>query len=127
LRKFGRNDAPIIFLAISFPQTVDDPYFIVDHHIRRPIERIDGVANIDVYGADEKIIQILVDQDRVKAYGVNLFQLINDLRNDNFSLSSGWVYEGDKKFMIRSVGRFRSIEEIKQVPINQKGLTLGDH
>jgi len=126
LRKFGRNDAPIIFLAISFPQTVDDPYFIVDHHIRRPIERIDGVANIDVYGADEKIIQILVDQDRVKAYGVNLFQLINDLRNDNFSLSSGWVYEGDKKFMIRSVGRFRSIEEIKQVPINQKGLTLGD-
>ena len=126
LRKFGRNDAPIIFLAISFPQTVDDPYFIVDHHIRRPIERIDGVANIDVYGADEKVIQILVDQDRVKAYGVNLFQLINDLRNDNFSLSSGWVYEGDKKFMIRSVGRFRSIEEIKQVPINQKGLTLGD-
>ncbi len=126
LRKFGRNDAPIIFLAVSFPKNVDDPYFIVDHHIRRPIERIDGVASIDVYGADEKVIQILVDQDRVKAYGVNLFQLINDLRNDNFSLSSGWIYEGDKKFMIRSVGRFRTIEELRQVPINQKGLTLGD-
>ncbi len=126
LRKFGRNDAPIIYLTVSFPSTVDDPYFIVDHHIRRPIERIDGVASIDVYGADEKIIQILVDQDRVKAYGVNLFQLIGDLRNDNFSLSSGWIYEGDKKFMIRSVGRFRTLEELRQVPINQKGLTLGD-
>ncbi len=126
LRKFGRNDAPIIFLSISLPESVDDPYYVVDHFVRRPIERIDGVASIDIYGAEEKVIEILIDQDRVRAYGVNLFDLINYLRSENFAMSAGWIYEGDKKFIVRSIGRFRTLEDIKNLPINQKGLRVKD-
>ena len=62
LRKFGRDDEPVIMLSISIPETIDDPYFLVEHYIKRPIERIDGVANIEVWGAFEKVIQILVNQ-----------------------------------------------------------------
>ncbi len=126
LRKFGRNDPPVIFLSISLPEDVEDPYYVVDHFIKRPIERIDGVANIDIWGAYEKVVQILIDQNRVKAYGVNLFDLISKLRQDNFSVSSGWVSEGEKKFLVRSVGRFENLEQIRNLPINQRGLKIGD-
>ena len=102
LRKFGRNDEPVIFLSISLPEEIEDPYFIVEQHIQRPVERLDGVASIEIYGAFEKVIQILVDQDKVDAYGINLYETINKLRNDNFSISSGYVEEGEKKFLIRS-------------------------
>ena len=104
LRKFGRNDEPIIFLSISIPETMEDPYYVVEHYIKRPIERIDGVANIEIWGAFEKVIQILVDQDKVDAYGINLFQTISQLRRDNFAISSGWVSEAEKKFTVRSLG-----------------------
>ncbi len=126
LRRFGRNDAPVIFLSVSFTETVEDPYYIVEHYIQRPIERIDGVGNIEIWGAEEKVILIQVDQQKVNAYQINLFEVMNQLRNDNFALSSGWVMEGEKKFLVRSVGRFRSLEEIRKIPLNQKGLTLGD-
>ncbi len=126
LRRFGRNDTPIIFLAISFPEHVDDPYYIAEHYLKRPIERLDGVANIEIWGADEKSIQILIDNDKVKAHNLNIFELISNLRNDNFSLSSGWVYEGEKKFVVRSVARFKTLDDIKRLPINQQGLTIGD-
>ena len=126
LRKFGRNDTPVIFLSISLPESVEDPYFIVDHYVKRPIERIDGVANIEMFGAFEKVLQIQVDQDKVQTYGINMLDLMNRLRNDNFALSSGWVYEGDKKFLVRSVARFKSFEEVKRIPINGYGITLGD-
>ncbi|MEJ2538222.1 MAG: efflux RND transporter permease subunit, partial [Calditrichia bacterium] len=126
LRKFGRNDEPIIFLSISIPETMEDPYYVVEHYIKRPIERIDGVANIEIWGAFEKVIQILVDQDKVDAYGINLFQTISQLRRDNFAISSGWVSEAEKKFTVRSLGRFQNIDEIRKIPINDKGLTLDD-
>ncbi|RMI17265.1 MAG: efflux RND transporter permease subunit [Calditrichaeota bacterium] len=126
LRKFGRNDAPIIFLSVNFPPEVDDPYHYVEQYIKRPIERLDGVANVEIWGADEKAIQILIDQDRVKAYNINLYQVITDLRRDNFALSSGWVYEGEKKFVIRSVARFQNLDDLRNLPINAYGLRLKD-
>lgn len=126
LRRFGRNDEPIIFLSISFPDGVDDPYYIVEKLIKQPIERIDGVANIETWGADEKSIQILIDQDKVKAHQINVYEVISEMRSDNFAMSSGWVYEGDKKFIVRSLARFKSLQEIAAIPINKFGLTIGD-
>ncbi len=126
LRRFGRNDEPIIFLSISFPEGVDDPYYIVEKLIKQPIERIDGVANIETWGADEKSIQILIDQDKVKAHQINVYEVISEMRSDNFAMSSGWVYEGDKKFIVRSLARFKSLQEIAAIPINKFGLTIGD-
>ena len=126
LRKDNNQDIPVVFLSITLPDHIDDPYYVVDHFVKRPIERIDGVANVQIWGADEKSIQILVNQDKVKAHRVNLFEVITNLQNDNFSQSSGWVYEGGKKFVVRSVARFQSIDAIKNLPINNLGLTVGD-
>ncbi len=126
LRRFGRNDTPIIFMSFTFPPEVEDPYFVVDHYIKRIIERIDGVGNVEIWGADEKSIQILIDQDKVKAFRLNMYEVINELRSDNFAISSGWVYEGERKFMVRSIGRFKTIDDIRNLPIKKFGLKLGD-
>ncbi len=126
LRKFGRDDEPVIMLSIAIPDNVEDPFYLVDHFIKRPIERIDGVANIEIWGAFEKVIQILVDQKKADAYGINLFETISNLRQDNFAISSGWVNEAEKKFLVRSLGRFQTLEDVRKIPLNQKGLTVGD-
>ncbi len=126
LRRFGRNDQPVIFLALTLPEHVEDPYYLVEQFVKRPIERIDGVANIDVWGIYQKSIQILIDQDRVKAYHINLYQVVNRLRKDNFTLSSGWVSEAGKKYLIRSLGKFHNLEEIRNIPLNRKGVRLKD-
>lgn len=126
LRKFGRDDEPVIVLSVSIPETIEDPYYLVDHYIKRPIERIDGVANIEIWGAFEKVIQILVDQNKVDAFGINLYEVIMRLRRDNFAISSGWVNEGEKKFLVRSFGRFQTLDDIRKIPINKTGLKIGD-
>ena len=126
LRRFGRNDEPIIFLSVSFDEPVEDPFYLVNKYIKQPIERIDGVANIETWGADEKSIQILIDQDKVKAHNINVYEVINELRSDNFAMSSGWVSEGEKKFIVRSLARFKSLDDIKKIPINKFGLTVDD-
>ncbi|MGH1366591.1 MAG: efflux RND transporter permease subunit [Calditrichia bacterium] len=126
LRKFGQNDPPIIFLSVAYPDGVKDPFHLVENYLKRPIERIDGVANIEVYGTDEKSIQIKLNQDKIKAHRLNMFDVINEMQQDNFAMSSGWVYEGDKKFIVRSVARFDDLEAVRTLPINNLGLTIGD-
>ena len=124
--RFSDSDDPVFWFGIKLDSTLADPYYLVENKIKRRLERVSGVAKVEAWGTYEKIIQIEIDADRAKAYRINTYQLISDLMRDNFSLSSGHVYEGEKKFYLRSLGQFKTLEDIKNLPISNTGLKLKD-
>ncbi|MCH7819253.1 MAG: efflux RND transporter permease subunit [Candidatus Marinimicrobia bacterium] len=126
VRKFRNDDDPIVWFGLTIPEDMEDPFYTVDHYVLRALEQIDGVANVEMWGASEKIIQILIDQDRVKAHKINVYQLIQDLRQDNFSLSSGYVYDGNRKIYVRSDAKYRNIEDVRNLRISGENLFLKD-
>ncbi len=126
INKFSDQDEPIFFFGISLDPALEDPYFLVEQKIKRRLERITGVAKVETWGTYEKIIQIEIDADRTKAYRVNTYQLVNDLMRDNFAMSSGYVREGGKKFYLRSMAQFKSLEDFQNLPVNDTGLKLKD-
>ncbi|MEJ2052783.1 MAG: efflux RND transporter permease subunit [Calditrichaceae bacterium] len=126
LRKWTDDDDPILWIAMSYEGELDDPYLLVENLMKKPLERIDGVANVEIWGADEKSIQIEVNQDAVKGYKINFYDVIQKLRNDNFAISSGHVRSGGHKIFVRSVGKFRSLDEIRNIPIKGTNIFLKD-
>jgi HAE1 family hydrophobic/amphiphilic exporter-1 len=126
LRKWSDDDDPILWIALSQNEDIEDPYLLVENLIKKPLERLDGVANVEIWGADEKSIQIQIKQDAVKSYKINLFEVIQALRNDNFAISSGHVKSGDQKIFVRSVGKFKTLDDIRQIPIKGTNIFLKD-
>ncbi len=125
VRKFHNEDDPIMWFALVQNEPIKDPYLLVEQYLQKPLERIDGVAKIDIWGAEEKSVLIHVNQDLVKSYKINLYEIVQKLRKDNFSISSGHVNEGDKKIYVRSFGKFKNLTEIQNLPIRDN-LKLGD-
>jgi HAE1 family hydrophobic/amphiphilic exporter-1 len=126
VRKWSDQDDPILWIALVLNQTYDDPFYLVEQHVKKPLERIDGVANVEVWGAEEKEILIMINQDRVRSYKINLYQVIQNLRRDNFAISSGYVKEGGQKIYVRSLGKFKSVEDFANLPIRGTNLHLRD-
>ena len=126
LRKWSEDDDPILWLTLTQTRPHDDPYMLVEQHVKKPLERIDGVAKVEIWGAEEKSILIHINQDRVKSYKVNLYEVIQRLRGDNFAISSGYVKEGGRKIYVRSLGKFQSLDEIRNLPIRGANLRLKD-
>ena len=124
--KWRSDDDPVLWIALMQKEEYTDPYYIVEQHIKKRLERIDGVANVDIWGAEEKEIQILINQDMVRTYKINLYEVIQRLRSDNFAISSGHVKEGTQKIYVRSQGKFHSIDEIQNLPIRGANLKLKD-
>jgi HAE1 family hydrophobic/amphiphilic exporter-1 len=126
LRKFTDDDEPIVFFSVTLNGNVDDPYYMAEKYIKRPLERIDGVAYVEIWGVYEKLIQIEIDHDKINAMNVDLYPVIQSLMNDNFNLSSGYVEDGGRKISVRSVAKYRNQEEIEDLRINGTGIRLGD-
>lgn len=126
LRKWSDDDDPILWVALIQEEAHDDPYLLVEQHIKKRLERIDGVGKVDVWGAEEKSILIHINQDLVKSYKVNLYEVITKLRSENFAISSGHVEEGSQKIFVRSVSKFKTLEDIENLPIRGPNLKLKD-
>ena len=126
INRYSDADEPILFFGVKFDSTLEDPNYLIENKIKRRLERVSGVAKVEAWGTYQKIIQIEIDADRAKAYRINTYEVVNDLMADNFSISSGYVTEGNKKFYLRSLGQFKNLEQIKKLPINQNGLKLED-
>ena len=65
--KRSEDDDPILWIALIQSGEYEDPYYIVEQHVQKPLERIDGVAKVEIWGADEKEILIMINQDKVRA------------------------------------------------------------
>lgn len=119
------DDAPLK-VSIAIPRSVEDPYWLLQHRVGRRLERLAGVAQIDIEGVDEKQIFIEPDRDALLAHRVSIRDLTRSLRAANFAVSSGDVREGSRKLLVRSVARFENIDEIARLPVRADGLTLGE-
>ncbi|MFC2155698.1 efflux RND transporter permease subunit [Acidobacteriota bacterium] len=117
IRRFREDDEPIVYLGISYDGAVEDPYYAADKFIKQAVEGIKGVANVELFGLREKYIQIIVDTDKIKTYRVNLPQLMMTLMRENFAMSNGYVYVGEKKYLLRSKSRFTTLEDIRNIEI----------
>ncbi len=126
IRKWSNDDEPIMWVALIPEKPLDDPYYFTEQLIKRPLERIDGVANVEIWGAEEKSILIYINQDAVKSYKINLYNVIEALRQDNFSMSSGYIRSGGQKIYVRTIGKFRTLEDVKNIPIKGTNIFLKD-
>ncbi len=126
VRRFNMDAEAILSIGISFDKEYEDPYYLVDNFIKKPLERIDGIANVQISGLDQKMILIEMDQEKIKALRINIYPIIQQLRQDNFALSSGYLKEGRKKLYVRSLGKFANIDDINNIRIRGTDITLKD-
>jgi len=126
VQKFSTSDQPILSLRIASDRNLANSYALLDRELKRPIERIPGVARVDINGVSAPEVQIELSAERLGAHGVGLNQLYQRLKQANFSLSAGEVTDGGLRWRVQPQGQWRELDDIRAMPVNSRGLKLGD-
>ncbi|MGH8313643.1 MAG: efflux RND transporter permease subunit [Steroidobacterales bacterium] len=121
----GANDEPILTVRISAAEDLSDSYDLLERVLKKPVQRIDGVARVELAGADPKEIRVLVDATLVAAHHVDIGRLLNLLQQSNFSVSAGEITERGQRFNVRPIGEFHSLDDIRNLVV-QGNVRLGD-
>ncbi|MCE5232442.1 MAG: efflux RND transporter permease subunit [Mizugakiibacter sp.] len=125
--KFSTSDDPLLQLRIaSEGGDLSNAYALLDREFKRPLERIPGVARVNIQGVGEPEVQIELSADRVAAHSVDLRDLYQRLQKANFSLSAGQIGGADMRFRVQPEGQWNSLDDIRAFPVDAHGLRLGD-
>ncbi|MCZ6912995.1 MAG: efflux RND transporter permease subunit [Proteobacteria bacterium] len=120
------GDQPILVLRISSSRDLSDAYQMLDHTVKRRLERLEGVSRVELQGVDPREIRILLDVDRVAAHGVDIRDLRELLEKSNFAVSAGQITDAGQRFSVRPRGEFTSLEDIENIVVDNRNLRLSD-
>ena len=120
IQKHDPSGIPVAVLGVAIDPSMADYYSLIEKKIILPLSRIDGVANVELNGLLEREVIIEIDKQKTDSFGLNIYQLAQELGRDNFTMAGGHVFESDKKFLVRSVANYQSIEDFRNRPVNDR-------
>jgi len=120
------GDQPVLQLRISSDRDLSDSFDLLDRLLKRRIERIEGVSRVELHGVEAREIRILLKPDRLVRHGVDIASLRDLLMRSNFAVSAGKITAGEQRFSVRPRGEFTSVEQIRDIAIDESGLRLRD-
>lgn len=119
------NDQSVMSYGISWDEDYEgDPFFLIEDKLVPLLENVNGVARVDVEGMVDSYIRIEMKADEIARHNLSTFAINSALRGDNFTMAAGTVADGESEYFVVSDARFRSIDDIKSIPISAD-VTLG--
>ncbi len=124
--KFSTSDEPVLKVRLASNRDMTREYDLIDREFKRRLERIAGVARVDVLGAPPNEVEIAIAPDRLTAHGISLDQLNQRLRSLNFSVSAGQIQDADRRLRVQPVGEIVDLQQYRDIVIDGKGTRLAD-
>jgi len=123
IRATGEESDSIAWFV--FRKTQGDPGNVVfekkfiEDNVKPRLERIPGVAAVNVYGGREDEMQVIVDPNALASRNVTIPEIIRVLDMENRNVSAGDLDEGKRRYIVRTVGQYRRSKDIENVIIRQ--------
>lgn len=116
--KFDPSTTPILMYGITGPD--EDLIKLrtkMTNEISPQIEVADGVAAVNISGGQDRSIIVEVDPEKLKSRGIAISDLSSKISAENISLPAGVAISGKTQYNIRSIGYFKSLDELRNMPI----------
>jgi HAE1 family hydrophobic/amphiphilic exporter-1 len=119
--KADLNAIPVLVMALSGSQSQDALFDLAENTLKSRLQGVEGVASVSVSGGREREVQVNVDPAKLAAFGMSLGGVQQALSANNITFPAGSIEEGRQKLSVRSVGEFKSLQEIEDIVINTGG------
>lgn len=123
--QFNTADIPVFQLRSSSNRDLSLAYELLERQLKRPLERVDGVARVNMYGVHKRQIEVQFDKNKMAAMHLNVATVVSNLRGQNFAISAGYFYQGEEKVLLSPHGELQSLAEVEKLAV-QPGVMLKD-
>ena len=115
--KIDPDASPILYVTLSSPGTIRDTTELADKRVRRQIESISGVGQVNILGGKKRQINVWLDPLALAAAGLTAIDVERALAQQNLSVPGGQIETGPKSLSLRVEGRVDDVAKIGRIVI----------
>ncbi|EDM73603.1 acriflavin resistance protein [Plesiocystis pacifica SIR-1] len=113
----GEDAGPL--LASDFRALRD----VADKQVKQDLEKLDGVAAVQLHGGDEEEVVVELDPERLAAYGIDASEVVTAIGSDNVNRPGGGLTDNNNRYLIRTVHEAKTAEDLGAIIIRQSSST----
>jgi HAE1 family hydrophobic/amphiphilic exporter-1 len=121
VQKLDTDATPVLRIAVSAPRSLREVTDIADKQIKRLIEPISGVGNVEIVGGRQREIEVWVDPDKMRAFNVSAVDVANSVKLQNMELPGGRVEQGQREMTVRTMGRIPDPAQFNNLVVANRG------
>ncbi len=126
VQRWSTSDQEAISLRLNSEEDLTARADMIERSIKQRLERLPGVARVEVEGVAKQEVLVALDKDRVSAHGVALNELVQKLQAANFSVSAGQITEDGRRLRVQPRGELLELQSLRDLPVNNRGTRLSD-
>ena len=120
------GSAQVLAGRISAERNLSESWDLLDRRIGRPLERIKGVARVDLYGVEQQQVRIDLNLDALRRHGIDGGEVLRTVNAANQDVDAGVIRGDVVRYEVRTLTRFQSAEEIAALRVGHDGLRIAD-
>ncbi len=118
IHKISAATAPIITLGVSSNKlSMIDLREFIDNELKEQFLKLDGVANVDLFGGYIKELQIIFDMEKLNKFGLNLNTINQVIKSNNEDYAIGNIQNNNSQILLKSINKKTSIFELENLEI----------
>lgn len=125
VNKFDLDAAPIMTIGVSGNRDIREVTEIAKRQIQELLQTVPGVGNVFLTGGRNRAINVRVDTDRLRAYGISIEEVRQALVAQNMEVPGGIVDQGPREMVLRTLGRISTSDKFNELIVaNRKGYPI---
>ena len=125
IQRYDPESQPIISIVMGGNRTSKELTSVAKNLLKRRLESVPGVGKVEIVGGSEREIRVLLDLHAMNARSLIFNDVANSVASSNFELPAGRLDQGHSETLVRTMGRFESIDDIKNVAVkNEDGRVI---
>ncbi|MDR1474460.1 MAG: efflux RND transporter permease subunit [Endomicrobium sp.] len=123
--KYNPTQTEAMLLSVSYKNgdssdmRMAELRYMSKRNIKDELERIEGVAKVELRGGEEKEILVEIDKGRLLANQVSITEVITSLENANITYPAGTIKEEKHEYLVKTVGEFQTIDDIANLSFSK--------
>ncbi|WP_266364687.1 efflux RND transporter permease subunit [Tellurirhabdus rosea] len=101
INKFSTDEIPVLRMGVTANLSPTALYDLIDDNIKPQLSNVSGVGQVNIIGGNEREIQVNVNQERLRAYGLSIGQVSQAIAAANTSYPAGQIETRESQYSIR--------------------------
>lgn len=112
IRRVDPADQPILVISLTADLPAAKLYDLASEEIRPRFEQINQVGLVNITGGRKREIRVELDRTKLQAYEISASQVVQAIKSTGMNIPAGKVTETSKDIVYRTLGEFRSAEDV---------------